>query len=69
LYRNCLLKHIKERKKDRKKEVRIAVVDRRGRRHEQLLEDLKHTRRYSKLKEEALYCTLLRTQLVRGYGP
>jgi hypothetical protein len=65
LYRNCLLKHIME----RKTEVRIDVVDRRGRRHEQLLDDLKETRRYWKLKTEALYCTLLRTQLGRGYGP
>jgi hypothetical protein len=53
----------------RKTEVRINVVDRRGRRREKLLDDLKETRRYWKLKKEALYCTLLRTQLGRGYGP
>ena len=64
LYRNCLLKHIIE----RKTEVRIDVVDRWGRRCEQLLDDLKETRRYWKLKEEALYCTLLRTQLGISYG-
>jgi len=40
LHRNCLLKHIME----RKTEVRIDMVDRRGRRCEQLLDDLKETR-------------------------
>jgi hypothetical protein len=40
LYSNCLLKHIME----RKTEVRIDVVDRRGRRCEQLLDDLKETK-------------------------
>jgi len=54
---------------ERKTEVRIDVVDRRGRRREQLLNDLKETRKYWKLKKEALYCTLLRTQLGRVYGP
>jgi len=54
---------------ERKTEVRIDVVERRARRREQLLDDLKETRRYWKLKKEALYCTLLRTQLGRGYGP
>jgi len=54
---------------ERKTEVRIDMVDRWGRRHEQLLDDLKETRRYWKFKKEALYCTLLRTQLRKGYGP
>jgi hypothetical protein len=64
LYRNCLLKHIMA----RKAEVRIDVVNRRGR-CEQLLNDLKETRRYRKFKKEALYFTLFRTQLGRAYGP
>jgi len=55
--------------KERKTEVRIDVVDRWSRNHELLLDALKETSRYWKLKEEALYCALLRIQLVRGYGP
>jgi hypothetical protein len=35
----------------------------------QLLDDLKETRRYWKLKEEAQDRTLWRTQFGRGYGP
>jgi hypothetical protein len=35
----------------------------------QLLDDLKETRRYWKLKEEAKDRTLWRTQFGKGYGP
>jgi hypothetical protein len=38
-----------------------------GRRHKQLLGDLKEKRRYWKLKEEALDCTVWRTRFGRGY--
>jgi hypothetical protein len=50
-------------------EGRIEVTGRRGRRHEQLLDDLKEKRRYWKLKEEELDRTLWRTRFGRGYGP
>jgi hypothetical protein len=45
------------------------VTGRLGRRHKQLLDDLRETRRYWKLKEEALDLTVWRTRLGRGYGP
>jgi hypothetical protein len=61
LHRNYLLKHIIEGK--------IRGTRRRGRRHKQLLDDLKEARRYWKLKEEAQDHTLWRTQFGRGYGP
>jgi len=41
----------------------------RGKRRKQLLVDLKGTRRYWNLKEEALDRTLLRTCFGRDYGP
>jgi hypothetical protein len=47
LCRNCLLKHDIEGKIER----RIEVMGRQGRRHKQLLDDLKETRGYWKLKE------------------
>jgi hypothetical protein len=50
LRRNCLLKNVIE----GKLEGRIEMTGRRGRRREQLLDDLKEKRRYWKLKEEAL---------------
>jgi hypothetical protein len=62
LRRNCLLKHVIEGKVQ-------GVVGRRGRRCEQLLDDLKEKRGYWKLKEEALDRTLWRTRCGRGYGP
>jgi hypothetical protein len=65
LRRNCLLKHITEGKIEGRTEVTI----RRGRRRKQLLNDLKETTRYCKLKEEALDRTLWRTRFGRGYGP
>jgi hypothetical protein len=40
-----------------------------GRRRSQLLDDLKETKWYWKLKEEALDCTLWRTRFGRGYEP
>jgi hypothetical protein len=61
LRRNCLIKHIIEGK--------ILGARRRGRRRMQLLDDLKETRRYWKLKEETQDRTLWRTQFGRGYGP
>jgi hypothetical protein len=45
------------------------MMERRGRRRKQLVDDLKEKRRYWKLKEEALDRTLWRTRFVRGYGP
>jgi len=56
------LKHVIE----GKIEGRIEVTGRRGRRHKQLLNDLKEARRYWKLKEEAQDCTQWRTQFGRG---
>jgi hypothetical protein len=61
LCRNCLIKHIIEGK--------ILGTRGRGKRLMQLLNDLKETRRYWKLKEEAQDRTLWRTQFGRGYGP
>jgi hypothetical protein len=61
LRRNCFIKHIIEGK--------ILGTRRRGRRRMQLLDNLKETRRYWKLKEEAQDSTLWRTQFGRGYGP
>jgi hypothetical protein len=52
--RNCLLKHIIE----GKTEGGIEVTKRQSRRHKQLLNDLKETRGYWKLKEQALDRTL-----------
>jgi hypothetical protein len=63
LRRNYLLKHIIE----GKIEGRIEVTGRRGR-IKQILHDLKETRGYRNLKEEALDRTLWRTRLGRVYG-
>jgi hypothetical protein len=52
-----------------KLEVRIEMTGRRGRRRRQLPDDLKETRMYWKLKEEALDRTLWRTRFKRGCGP
>jgi len=60
LHRNCLLKCIVE--------GRIEGMGRRGRRWKQLLNDLAETRRYWKLKEEALDHTPWRICFGRGYG-
>ena len=45
------------------------MTGRRGRRREQLLDDLKEKTEYWILKEEALDRTLCRTGFERGYGP
>jgi hypothetical protein len=45
------------------------VTERRGRRSKQLLDNLKETRGYWKLKDEALDRNACRTRLRRGYGP
>jgi hypothetical protein len=50
LRKNCLLTYVVE----VKIEERIEVTGRQGRRHKQLLDDLKETRRYWKLKQEVL---------------
>jgi hypothetical protein len=65
LRRNCLLKHVIE----RKLEGRIEMTGRRGRRRKQLLDDLKEKRGYWKLKEEALDRSQWRSCFGRGYGP
>jgi hypothetical protein len=62
--RNFLLKHATE----GKLKGRIEVTVRRGRRRKQLLDDLKGTRGYWKLKEEAVGRTMWRTRFGRGYG-
>jgi hypothetical protein len=59
LRRNCLLKHVIE----GKLEGRMEVTGRRGRRRMQLPDDRKETRRYWKLKEEALGRPVWRSQL------
>jgi len=41
----------------------------RGRKRKQILDCLKEKRKYWKLKEEALDCTMWRTRFERGYGP
>jgi hypothetical protein len=65
LHRNCLLTHgIKG-----NTEGTIEVVGRRGRRRKHLLDDLKETRGYCKLNEEALDGSRWRTRFGRGNGP
>ena len=54
LCRNCLVKHIVE----GKIEGQIKVTGRRGRRRNQVLDDVKETRRYWELKEGARERTL-----------
>ena len=63
LRRNCRLKHIIEGKIGG-----IELTIRQGRRRKQLLNDLKETREYSKLKEEALDRVLQKYRFGRGYG-
>jgi hypothetical protein len=60
LRRNCVIKHIIEGKTE--------VSARQRRRRNQLLDDLKETKRCRKLKEEALYRTACRTRFGIGYG-
>jgi hypothetical protein len=52
-----------------KLEGRIEMIERRGRRRKQLLDDLAEKRRYWKLKQEALDRTVWRTGFGRSYGP
>jgi hypothetical protein len=47
---------------------RIEVTGRRGRRCRKLLDDLKEGRGYSRLKEEALVCTMWTAHFRRGFG-
>ena len=47
----------------------MEETGRRGRRHKQLLDDLKERRGYSHLKEEALDRTVWRAGFGRGFGP
>jgi hypothetical protein len=65
LRRNCLIKNVIE----GKLEGRIEMTGRRGRRLQQLLDDLKEKRGYWKLKEEVLDRTLWLTCFGRSYGP
>jgi hypothetical protein len=58
LRRDCLLKHVIE----GKIEGRTEVTERRGRRHKQLLDDIKEIRGYWKCKEETLDRTVWRTR-------
>ena len=58
---NCLLKHVIG--------GRIEMIERRGRRRKQLLDDVKETIGYWKLKEETLDRALWRTRFGRGCGP
>jgi hypothetical protein len=51
--RNCLLKHVNGGRKD----GRIEVTGRRGRKHKQPLDDHKENRGWWKVKEAALDCT------------
>ena len=44
-------------------------MERRGRKRKQLLDDLKETRGYCKLKEDALDRTVWRTRFGKAYGP
>jgi len=62
---NCPLKHAVE----QRIEEMIEVRGRRGIRRKQLLDELKETRGYWKLKEEALDRTLWRTRFGRGCRP
>jgi hypothetical protein len=65
LSRNCLLRQVIEGK------IRggIEVTGRRGRRHRELLVDLKESKGYCHLKEEALDRTMRRAGFGRGFGP
>jgi len=47
----------------------IEVIGRKGRRRMKLLDDLKESRGYSQLKEEALDRTMWRARFGRGFGP
>ena len=63
--RSCLLKQVIE----GKLEERIKVTERRARRRNQILDNLKETRGYRKLKEEILDRIMWRTRFGSGHGP
>jgi hypothetical protein len=65
LHRNCLVRHVIEGNIEGRKEV----TERRGGRRKRLLDDLKETRGYCKVNEEALDRTVCRTDSDRGFGP
>jgi len=65
LRRNCLLKHVIE----GEIEGRIDVKGRRGRRRQELLDELKEMRGYWKLKAAALDRSLWRTGFGSDSGP
>jgi hypothetical protein len=65
LRRNCLLQQVIE----GKIKGRIEVTGRRGRRRRKLPDDLKESRGYSHLKEEALDRTMWRARFGRDFGP
>jgi len=62
---NCLLLRVIE----GKIKGGIEVTRRRGRRRRKLLDDLKESRRYSHLKEDALDRTMWTARLGRSFGP
>jgi hypothetical protein len=64
LRRNCLLKNITE----GKIEGRKGVTVRRRRRRKHLLDDLKETTEYCKLKAGAMACTVWKTSFGIGCG-
>lgn len=64
LSRNCLIKHVIE----RKIEGRTLVTGRRVRGRKQIVDDLKEKRGYGKLKEEALDRSKWTTGFGKGYG-
>ena len=65
LRRNCLLKQVIE----GKIKGGIEVTGRRGRRRRKLLDELKDSRGYCHLKDEALDCTMWRNCFGGGFGP
>jgi hypothetical protein len=65
LHRNCLLQWVTE----GKIQGGIEMIGRQGRRCRKLLDDLKETRKYSQLEEEALDRTMWGARFGRGFGP
>jgi hypothetical protein len=65
LHRNCLLQQVTE----GRIKGGIELTGRRGSRGMTLLDDLKETRGYSHLKEEALDLTMWRAGFGEGFGP
>jgi hypothetical protein len=65
LRKNCLLKQVIL----GKTEEEIEVTGRQGRRRKQLLDNLKKTGEYFKLKEDAVHRIARRTRFGKGRGP